>query len=371
MRKLLSLIVTILLARCDAPLVDESVPPRPDAGGVTRGTVETFAIDTVFLGDTDRGGAATNTAWKSFGYDLDGLVTDKDSTNVCTRTGGAPRTNQIDGNLGIDNATGEILLPILQSAASLPTPSSTTSQLIQQGQWTVQIQVDGFSGNDVVGVGAQVFTTGTYDQGTPAFDPTTDWPVVASSVRDGASIDSGALVQYEDAYVASDGTFVSGVPSDNPVVFPLMLPTKPNSPIAGALAVLTLRIHHAIITFRRSQDDPTRLVNGTIAGVLRTEEFIQSANECAVRMDGSFCGAAFDGFAQQIRQAQDILEDGTNASSIPCDAISIGIGFTARLVANPTKVIPDTPLSPDPCTKNVDAGIGDAALDATSDAGLD
>ena len=96
---------------------DAVIPPRPtDAGGVSRGSVETFALDSVFLGETDRSGASSTAAWRRFGYDLDGLTTGLDSTNVCTLTVGASPSNQIDGNGGIDNAMGSILTPILDGA---------------------------------------------------------------------------------------------------------------------------------------------------------------------------------------------------------------------------------------------------------------
>jgi len=41
-----------------------------------------------------------------------------------------------------------------------------------------------------------------------------------------------------------------------------------------------------------------------------------------------------------------ILRDASNAPSEPSDAISIEIGFTARLVGSPTTVAPDPPLPP-------------------------
>jgi hypothetical protein len=330
--------------QCAVTLPNGEIPPRPDAATVSRGVVETFAIDTFFLGETDRSGTASSQAWKAYGYDLDGLTTYETSTDVCDHASGAPRSNQVDGDYGIDNATGFVLTPILVSAVGVSTLSATTSQFVQDGHWTLQIQVDGMSGKDVEGIAAQVLVSGAYDQGAPAFDTSTDWPVLASSVRDG-----GALVRYENAYVTSDGIFVSGVVSSNPIVVPLLLPTNPKSPIHGALAALPLRIHQATITFERSSDDPTRLINGTIAGVLYTEEIVDAARTCAGQMDTSLCNSAFNGFADQLRQAQDILQDGTNAQGVPCDAISIGVGFTARLVANPTKVVPDPQPLPDAC----------------------
>jgi hypothetical protein len=177
-------------------VVDIFVPSRPigNTTAAPRGTVETFAIDQIFLGDSSRDGSqVTSSEWKAFGYDLDGLITDTSSTNVCQPAADAPRFGQIDGNGGIDNATGATLVPILQAAASLATPSATATTLIHSGTWTVQIQTDGLSPGaaNVVGIGMQVFVSGQYDDGAPSFDSATDWPVLTSSLANGLNIADG------------------------------------------------------------------------------------------------------------------------------------------------------------------------------------
>ena len=113
-----------------APIPDAGPkpPPPPDAGAPTS-NVYTFAVDTVFLGESTRNGTPSSTAWKDYGYDIDGLVTTSSSTNVCTLSSGAPKANQNDGTGGIDNAWGAIILPIIQTAASMPTPSATESHV--------------------------------------------------------------------------------------------------------------------------------------------------------------------------------------------------------------------------------------------------
>jgi hypothetical protein len=352
-----------LLADCTSsppPVTDNVVPPRP-AGAVTttRGNVQTFALDTILLGDLPRDGdihvtmsapsagcgtaastPVTVTAWETFGFDLDGLVTTKTSTNVCTLTNGAPASDQVDGEGGIDNAWGATLVPILQTGLETATLSADETALVAAGSWTLQIEVDGLptDGVAVDGIGAQVFVSGAYDQGTPAFDASTDWPVLASSTVAGDGDGLDALVAYEDAYV-TNGTFVSGTPSEQPVIVPLVFRGVP----------VPLRIHRAVITFELSSSDPTRLVNGTLAGVLVTSELVATLRAQAGLFSTSLCGSAFDGVVQQVAQAEDILEDETNVPDLACDAISIGIGFTAKLVANPTKVVPDPTPPPDPC----------------------
>ncbi len=311
------------------------IPSKPDATAATGQTLETFAINEIFLGEAPlAGGAPSNTAWKDYGYDLDGLVTTKSSSDVCTLHTGAPTANQVDGTGGIDNGFGSTLLPIFETAASLPTPSISTTQTIQSGAYTLQIQVDGLvpGSGPVTGLTVRAFRSGRFGS-TPSFDMTTDWPVLASS----------PVWQTSDAYVANDGTVVASVPTDAVLSIQLM-------------DALILPIRHATITFKRSAADPTHLQDGIIAGVMQTEDVVASGQAVASIISPSLCGNAFIGIADQIRQSSDILHDGTNAPGVPCDAISIGIRFNAVQIANPTKTVQEI-NGPNLC----DGGVVDAS----------
>jgi hypothetical protein len=123
-----------------------------------------------------------------------------------------------------------------------------------------------------------------------------------------------------------------------------------------------------VLTFAHSA--ASQLTQGVIAGVLHTDEAIASARACSARASASLCSSAFNGIAQQIEYAQDILDDGTNRPGVPCDAMSIGIGFSAALVANPDKVGTEPPPPPNPCDAGADAST-DASADASTDAATD
>ena len=124
---------------------------------------------------------------------------------------------------------------------------------------------------------------------------------------------------------------------------------------ADASIALPLRVYHPSLTFEHV--DPSSAAHGTIAGVLATQDIIDAFRRLAGRVSTSLCGPAFDGIAGQLSQSQDILGDGTNTPGVPCDAISIGIGFTAKLVANPTKVGVEPPPLPDLCDAGPDAPV--------------
>jgi hypothetical protein len=109
-----------------------------------------------------------------------------------------------------------------------------------------------------------------------------------------------------------------------------------------------LFLHHPIITFDHISPDVG--ANGTIAGVIDTQEIIVTTKMVAGSFDKSLCsGATIQSFLSQIAQSSDMYSDGTNAANGPCTGISIGLGFEARVIANPTSVALDPAPPPDPC----------------------
>jgi hypothetical protein len=316
-------------AAFDAALVPGEPPPRPD-GGVPASQVQTFAIRTLDIGDVDRDGGVSTQAWQTLGYNLDAKTTTAGSTDVC-----API---VDGIAGIDNSFAQNLLAIVRAVNSNGFTSALVSQEISTGSWTLLIEIDGL-GNDpaqtAVGLTAQVFE-GAALSSKPAFDTSTVWPVLSSSLVDGATLASGAKLRFDSAYV-NGGTFVSSSTSGVLVVrllsqgyaFPLVL-------------------HHPIITFDHISPDVG--ANGTIAGVIDTQEIIATTKSIAGSFDKSLCsGPTIQSILSQIAQTSDMYSDGTNSASGPCTGISIGLGFEARVIANPTTVTTAPAPPPDPC----------------------
>ena len=85
-------------------------PAKPDAPATTSTDEKNFAVRTVFLGDSPRGGSASADAWKKFGYNLDRTVTTRTSDTGCKPAGDASASVKVDGDDGIDNSFGANIL---------------------------------------------------------------------------------------------------------------------------------------------------------------------------------------------------------------------------------------------------------------------
>lgn len=315
-------------------------PPKAPEGAApanTAGDSRTFAVDALFLGETDRNKAVVKDAWKQYGYNLDGLITAKDSKDVCTRYQGADSAKQEDGAEGIDNAFGRTILSFILGL--VPTPSKTINDSVAGGSFTIMLDVKGLTDDaaqSATGLSARLLVGGDFDQDKtgkkPSFSPNDDWPYRANPI-----------VPIEGAYI-NKGTWVNGAGGAN-VELSLF--------IQGV--ALTLNIRKAVITF--DHKPPNDIANGTIAGVISTEELVTGIEKVAGRISTQLCGGStLDTIKTTIRQASDILQDGSNKAGVPCDAISIGIGFTGKRIGPPKTVAKESAPPPDPCTTPADAG---------------
>jgi hypothetical protein len=334
------------------------VPPQPSGGMTTATTAHNYALHTLYLGGTTRSGQPSDTAWKDFGYNLDGKASTRASTDVCTLVSGAPLSTQDDGTNGIDNSFGANILPIVMSTAG--DINSTLNTSINKGSFTLMTYVKGFDDMNptqtATGLTGALISGTDYsilDAGPPAWNTSTHWPVAPDLLTCGANCVKGtddpigkSKVQFPHAYV-TNGTFVNGSPSD----------VQLSLGIGGQ--TLTVLTHSAVLTFDHST--PGSVKNGTIAGVIKTPELLDAVRGIAGHISRSLCGgAAFQSIANAITQASDIVyHDDTGAISNnageTCNAISIGLGFDSTEIAVPTPadIAGPTPPAPDPCA---DAG---------------
>ena len=306
------------------------VPPAPPTAPATTDTsTNVYAINQLFLGETNRANVPTKDAWKDYGYNIDGLTTTKTDTNVCTRQGGADPAKQEDGNGGIDNAFGRTVLGFILGL--VPTPSKTINDSIQGGSFTVLLEIKGMSDDPKqtnTGLSGRLLVGGAFSADPmkkPTFSPTDDWPYRADPIVPitGAYINNGTFVNGAGGATVQLALFIQGVQ-------------------------LSLTINRAAITF--DHDQPNDITNGTISGVINTEELVTGIEKVAGRISTQLCGGStLDTIKQTIRQASDIISDGSNKAGVNCDAISIGLGFNGKRIGPAMTLAKDTTPPPDPC----------------------
>lgn len=300
-------------------------PPDPPSGAAatTSTDARTFAVTSFTLGDLDRSGNVNPDAWKSLGYDIDRQATntDGDLAKMCQRTGSLAVVQ--DGENGIDNSFGHNIVTLINNVSG--SASKNLTQAAIDGRFTLLVQVKGLTDDAAqtnTGLNGTVFFAtpfgGDPDSGIrPTFTPADDWPY-----RNDTQVD------LPNAYVVKS-EFVNGAGTGE---FPLALA------LAGTTVLLT--VHHGTISFTH---DPANqaLVKGTIAGVVDTQKLVDSMDALASRFTPPICpGTALSIIKAAIASSSDILSDGTQDPAKPCDGISIGIGFEAKRVGNPTKPVP-------------------------------
>ncbi|MEQ9318685.1 MAG: hypothetical protein RIF41_05975, partial [Polyangiaceae bacterium] len=183
-----------------------------------------------------------------------------------------------------------------------------------------------------VGLEGRFFQSGPVSN--PAFDGNDSFPIGAQSLLV-PNDPTSAMWSFPQTYV-NQHTMVMSPKGDISLV------------LNSAGFQMPFDIHHAIVTMAMAPDR-SGAVDGMIAGVLDTEEHITVLQQIAGTFDPALCsGTTFDSLAAQIRQASDILSDGTQDPTQTCNGISIGIGFTATAVQL-SGITPAPTPPPDPC----------------------
>lgn len=344
-------------------------PPTPGAPAGDGSNDLVLAIRKLTFNDGKTGsdGKPLPDGWQKYGYNLDHKVTlpsvdpdakwnpngsdatpDLMTKDVCQSVDHALPGYAFEGYNGIDNAFG-FVVQVLNSLQE--DWIAQLNQAIASGQQTLLVRVgDVGSQTNYLGLQGALFTGapfecpgadgGAPDGGgcTPAFSGTDVWPIGGESVIGGNA--TLPRVTFPGAYMTGR-YWVSGTQaSDLGITFNLK-----GQP-------LTLQIHRAVITAKIEQDGTVH--EGTLAGILDTEEFLSAVKRVIVGYSGntSYCGPAeFDTLAgTQLRQFSDILVDGTQDPNELCNGISFGVGFEA-VPAKLGVVKPSASPPPDPCAQ--------------------
>jgi len=137
--------------------------------------------------------------------------------------------------------------------------------------------------------------------------------------------------------VGTDGVYDSGILVGN-ARFDLSL--------SGQDLVVPIRAVNIRMTI---SSDGLKATEGTISGVAPTEQLVAAMGALMGRFSTDLCtGTTRDGILDSIRQASDIMQDGSQDPNKECDGISVGLGFEAtRVVVG--DIAPAKAPPADPC----------------------
>lgn len=279
-------------SRADAAGPTCGQPPLPVQGTFPAlGNDSYYAIEQFFLGDTRLDGSPDSNAWKTMGFDLDGV----DTTDPQHHPNCMPRDwrQLLDGECGIDNGFATALQAITLSTSQLQTAQA------RSGKWTLLLSLYGHepgasrtSGHGALYVGAPL-------SAPPRFDGSDVWPPTTDSAPGGSPLD-----EWTDGYVVNGKLFVT---DHMAVAFDLA------EALGRKRAPFQLRVIEVDLP-----TSPGAAVRGVMAGNILLNDFAALVPSC---------GGSFD-----PRQVADILATDAVDPQTPCDALSFGFAFLARPV---------------------------------------
>jgi len=325
-------------------------PTKPAADDPSDAGNQTFvvALHTLDLGIRTDGGAAP-----LFGYDLDSVFTCCD---------GGPSSckppvigSHCDEDGGRDNSGGQLI-----SSLALLDPSqfnaTTISQRLQDGVYSLIVQVSDYNGqlNDtqvVAGLYASDGLQPDVDGAVPVakWDGSDVWTIDDQFVLNGADA-SPIVPNHYDAHA-----YVAGGVMVMQINFPLSLGTS-------ATGAITISLTGGVITADvvPIPGGGFRAENGQVAGRWNASSVLTAAQSLTLGGAPICPGSSlYANVKQQICAAADIATDpSSDNQGMPCDALSIGFGFTAdpalmgEVVSNGAKqgTCGDAGLTTDDCT---------------------
>jgi hypothetical protein len=305
--------------------------PLPECTG---GTKLVLAMDKIFLGNTNPDGEPNLEAgWKQYGFNLDNRRSHKGSTDLCKpSSGGYVPWVYPDGNDGIDNAFGKNIFP--EWVGLVSDLGQHTPDRITNGEFTYMIAIDDIGQGEPCSTRSALFT-GAPLGAPPLWDGNDAWPIDPDSLTDPSNQTSAKTVLGTSAIVGDVFTSCHGANFD-------LILTVPDPEVT-----LRIPVHHARF---QMQLDPDRqgATSGIIGGIIGREELVDAVAGILGAFHMPWCDQPDVGVLNHIRQAADIMLDGSQTPDQVCDGISIGLGFTMKRVKL-GGVGASPPPPPDPC----------------------
>lgn len=333
-----SALLAMVLAGCGG----DAATPASDAacsggrcdGGVAvpEGVTRWFAIRQLQLGLTDRAGRLDLSAWRQYGWNLDGRVTtavdSEVSANSCRRRDGSQPKVLADGDDGRDNNYGQHVLAVLRSIES--DVQAVADAQITNGSRTLLLRLDNVTGIDDPSVPGALYVAG--DRGSPpAWDGADVWPIDSSSL----DADDRPLAVFPKGYLIGGFWVSDAIGTTIPFPLPGLLGMASPVPLEGAVIAVDVKTG----------------ANGTIGGAVAVERLLTAYRPSFESLGFCAGSSTWDQLVATITQSTDLVSGAPQLqdTSRTCDAISIGLGFVAAPVQPPTSIVIPPPGPPSGC----------------------
>jgi hypothetical protein len=358
--------------------------PAPQSGGTTIPPI-TLALASMRIGSLDAKNEFNQLAWQDLGLDLDGLCTSSPTCPADAPEGSCKPTKgavAYDGNYCRDNTFGRLEVTaanIQEVGGKYGLNDDAFNCALCTGAYNFIIKVSGYNGlpnDDEIRI--DLYPSPGLESPLPWDCSKKDWrthPCFTSFlpwyIRDTAVTQPTGGPALPDAVLADpkayvrDGYVVGQLPANVLFWFPTIAGRK-----TDVATAFPLRMTSGVITgkLKKAADGTWSVEDGTIAGRALYTDVLQG-----FRLIG-FCESDPNYALMQtfLESNLDILGDGKVDPSRTCDAISVGISYTAT-EATAGKLIHVDDLKECPAVVG-DGGVeggSDAAADAGADASSD
>jgi len=342
----------------DAAQAPVRPPPRPAGDPKPSGTGKTVWLIAkhFYLGTQTITGTTSKDAWKDLGYDIDRVCTDQAAsianTGTCIRNPAAKPDVLTDGDGCRDNNWGSQLLPLVSFYDAVFENEGNAA--IEKGvnTWILRLTDldDGTDDPYVPGALYKAAYWSDYGVTTPKFDGT-----------DVRQVDSDSVIDHDVNKPST--TFPHGFLAGNVWV------SGDGEDIVAAVPIATIKTTFhmvgGVLTLPLSNDHTSGTI-GTLAGAIPSSTFDSLLQPVAAA--AGFCPGSdlYNALQARVQQYVDVVGGAPNLQDTtkPCDAMSIGLGFTVVPIQPVTTAV-DEIKPPTPCD---DAGTDGGGVDA-ADAG--
>jgi hypothetical protein len=327
-------------------------PPRPTMdsnvdGGRPNQRQLAFAIRAFRFGQNDLKDASAHdpNAWKTIGYDIDGVISKSVAivgSGTCKGAAGAPIDNLEDGELGRDNSFGANLFPIMNGLAS-----GALEQKLREGidngtaPTVVLVLNDVSEGRDDTSASATVLLTAVASPPLkPIWDGNDAFKVDQFSLRTTSVTEP--KTRFVNGYVSND-TFVAAEFNDvTPQLFFLPMAGVGFVPLSFATLNLTITL----------DANHEKALLATVVGVIQPKNLEPVLNVIGAKYLG--CNTSLASFKTLLEQSAD-LSIGAHDFLDPtktCDAISVAMALDLERIQLPVESVPV--VSPPLCDAGTD-----------------